>query len=178
MLNLGSLNYFLGHLSSRYYGKHFSTQSKYAEEILERDPHATFQSLVWTPLITESELGPDGDHCSDSTLFVAWQVALSLCILLFTRPDISYVVQEQVYLYMHDPVSLNFACFKAILLRYVRGNLDHGLQLHVSITTQLTAYTDVDWADIFTKGIPSALFLEFRSSLNVQRPPVPTAGEY
>ncbi|GJY26276.1 RNA-directed DNA polymerase, eukaryota [Tanacetum coccineum] len=34
------------------------------------------------------------------------------------------------------------------------------------------------YADIFTKGLPSALFLEFRSSLNVQRPPVPTAGEY
>nr|GEW53773.1 ribonuclease H-like domain-containing protein [Tanacetum cinerariifolium] len=32
------------------------------------------------------------------------------------------------------------------------------------------------YADIFTKGLPSALFLEFRSSLNVQRPSVLTAG--
>ncbi|GJX44524.1 ribonuclease H-like domain-containing protein [Tanacetum coccineum] len=34
------------------------------------------------------------------------------------------------------------------------------------------------YADIFTKGLLSALFLEFCSSLNSQRPPVPTKGEY
>ena len=33
------------------------------------------------------------------------------------------------------------------------------------------------YADIFTKGLPSPLFTEFRSSLNVRAPPVPTAGE-
>nr|GEW27229.1 hypothetical protein [Tanacetum cinerariifolium] len=31
------------------------------------------------------------------------------------------------------------------------------------------------YADIFTKGLPAALFLEFRSSLNIRRPPVSTA---
>ncbi|GJT35071.1 zinc finger, CCHC-type containing protein [Tanacetum coccineum] len=31
------------------------------------------------------------------------------------------------------------------------------------------------YADIFTKGLPAALFLEFRFSLNVRRPPVSTA---
>ncbi|GJR26445.1 ribonuclease H-like domain-containing protein [Tanacetum coccineum] len=34
------------------------------------------------------------------------------------------------------------------------------------------------YADIFTKGLPSALFEEFRSSLSVQPPPAPTAGAY
>ncbi|GJS22008.1 ribonuclease H-like domain-containing protein [Tanacetum coccineum] len=33
------------------------------------------------------------------------------------------------------------------------------------------------FADIFTKGLPSALFEEFRSSLSVWSPPAPTAGE-
>ncbi|GKE16496.1 ribonuclease H-like domain-containing protein, partial [Tanacetum coccineum] len=33
------------------------------------------------------------------------------------------------------------------------------------------------FADIFTKGSPSALFEEFRSSLSVRCPPAPTAGE-
>ncbi|GKE16352.1 ribonuclease H-like domain-containing protein, partial [Tanacetum coccineum] len=33
------------------------------------------------------------------------------------------------------------------------------------------------FADIFTKRLPSALFEEFRSSLSVQCPPAPTAGE-
>ncbi|GKE66831.1 ribonuclease H-like domain-containing protein [Tanacetum coccineum] len=33
------------------------------------------------------------------------------------------------------------------------------------------------FADIFTKGLPSALFEEFRSSLSVRNLPAPTAGE-
>ncbi|GJU89477.1 hypothetical protein Tco_1301900 [Tanacetum coccineum] len=34
------------------------------------------------------------------------------------------------------------------------------------------------YADIFTKGLPSALFEEFRSSLSVRPPPAQTAGAY
>ncbi|GJY57724.1 ribonuclease H-like domain-containing protein [Tanacetum coccineum] len=34
------------------------------------------------------------------------------------------------------------------------------------------------YADIFTKGLPSALFEEFRSSLSVRPPPASTAGAY
>ncbi|GJW68206.1 ribonuclease H-like domain-containing protein [Tanacetum coccineum] len=160
---------------------------------------------------------------------------------------------------MHDPRDPYFNALKRIL-RYVRGTLNHGLQLHVSSASQLTAFTDVDWAgcpvisrstfgycvffsdnllswsakrqvtlsrssaeaeyhgvanvvhqrtkhieidihfvrdyvasgqvrvlhvpsrfqyaDIFTNGLPTALFLKFCSSLNVRRPPVPTAKEY
>ncbi|GJT91845.1 ribonuclease H-like domain-containing protein [Tanacetum coccineum] len=64
--------------------------------------------------------------------------------LTFTRPDISYVVQ-QICLHMHDPREPHLAALKRVL-RYVRGTLDHGLQLHVSSTSQLNAYTDADWA--------------------------------
>ncbi|GJS47466.1 ribonuclease H-like domain-containing protein [Tanacetum coccineum] len=46
---------------------------------------------------------------------------------------------------MHDPREPHFAALKWILW-YVRGTLDHGLQLHVSTPTQLTAYTNADWA--------------------------------
>nr|GEV23834.1 hybrid signal transduction histidine kinase M [Tanacetum cinerariifolium] len=34
------------------------------------------------------------------------------------------------------------------------------------------------YADIFTKGLPSALFEDFRSSLSVRLPPAPTEEEY
>ncbi|GKE87077.1 ribonuclease H-like domain-containing protein, partial [Tanacetum coccineum] len=34
------------------------------------------------------------------------------------------------------------------------------------------------YADIFTKGLPSALFEDFRSSLSVRPPPAPTTGAY
>ncbi|GJV97621.1 ribonuclease H-like domain-containing protein [Tanacetum coccineum] len=46
---------------------------------------------------------------------------------------------------MHDLREPHLAALKRVL-RYVRGTLNHGLQLHVSCTSQLNAYTDVDWA--------------------------------
>ncbi|GKC76497.1 ribonuclease H-like domain-containing protein [Tanacetum coccineum] len=46
---------------------------------------------------------------------------------------------------MHDPRDPHFFALKRIL-RYVCGTIDHGLQLHVSSTAQLTAYIDADWA--------------------------------
>nr|GEW07630.1 ribonuclease H-like domain-containing protein [Tanacetum cinerariifolium] len=52
---------------------------------------------------------------------------------------------DPVCLYMHEPRDPHFTALKRIL-RYVRGTLDYGLQLHVSSTTQLSAYTDADWA--------------------------------
>ncbi|GKA27477.1 ribonuclease H-like domain-containing protein [Tanacetum coccineum] len=226
-------------------------------EILKQT-HMQHCNPCMTPVDTESKLGSDGDSVSDPTLYRSLAGALQL--LTFTRPDISYTVQ-QICLYMHDPRDLYFHALKRIL-RYVRGTFDHGLQLHVSSTSQLTAFTNADWAgclvthrstsgycvflgdnllswsakrqvtlsrssaeaeyrgvanvvaehqrtkhieidiyfvrdyvasgqvrvlhvpsrfqyvDIFTKGLPTALFLEFRSSLNVRRPPVTTTGEY
>ncbi|GJW33535.1 ribonuclease H-like domain-containing protein [Tanacetum coccineum] len=51
-----------------------------------------------------------------------------------------------------------------LILRYVRGTTDHGLQLHVSSTSQLTAYTDADWAGCpVTRRI---LLLDFKAPLS------------
>ncbi|GJX58172.1 ribonuclease H-like domain-containing protein [Tanacetum coccineum] len=47
--------------------------------------------------------------------------------------------------YMHDLREPHLAALKHIL-RYVCGTIDHGLQLHVSSTSQLTVYTDADLA--------------------------------
>ncbi|GJW97833.1 ribonuclease H-like domain-containing protein [Tanacetum coccineum] len=84
---------------------------------------------------TESKLGPDGDPVSDSTLYSG--LASALQNLTFTRPDISY--------------------------DYVRGTLNHALQLHVSTTTQLTAYTNVDWITLSR----SSEEVEYRGVANV-----------
>ncbi|GJV83632.1 hypothetical protein Tco_1523530 [Tanacetum coccineum] len=40
----------------------------------------------------------------------------------------------------------------------------------------LHVHSRYQFADIFTKGLPSALFEEFRISLSVRCPPAPTAG--
>ncbi|GJR16214.1 ribonuclease H-like domain-containing protein [Tanacetum coccineum] len=70
-------------------------------------------------------------------------LAGSLQYLTFTRPDITYAVQ-QVCLYMHDPREPHFSALKRIL-RYVQGTLDYGLQLFSSTTDSLIAYSDADW---------------------------------
>nr|GEY85257.1 hypothetical protein [Tanacetum cinerariifolium] len=116
-------------------------RSQQQEEILER-AHMQNCNSCRTLVDTESKLGLDGDPVSDPTLYHS--LAGALQYLTFTRPDLSYAVQ-QVCLYMYDPREPHFTALKCILY-YVRGTLDYGLQLHVSSTTQLSAYTDADWA--------------------------------
>ncbi|GKE14519.1 ribonuclease H-like domain-containing protein [Tanacetum coccineum] len=141
MTDLGALNYFLGISVTRDARGMFLSQKKYAMELLER-AHMSNCNSTRTPVDTESKLGSDGDPVSDSTLYRS--LAGGLQYLTFTRPDISYAVQ-QICLHMHDPREPHLAALKRVL-RYVRGTLDHGLQLHVSSTSQLNAYTDADWA--------------------------------
>ncbi|GJU20645.1 ribonuclease H-like domain-containing protein [Tanacetum coccineum] len=82
--------------------------------------------------------------------------------LTFTRLDISYFVQL-VCLYMHDPCEPHYTALKRIL-RYIHGTIDHGLQLHVSSMTQLTAYTNEEWA---AKLSCSSVEAEYRGVANV-----------
>ncbi|XP_071741230.1 uncharacterized mitochondrial protein AtMg00810-like [Rutidosis leptorrhynchoides] len=145
MTDLCPLNYFLGISVTRNSSGMFLSQQKYATEILERadmtDCHPSR-----TPVETSSKLGTLGPSVADPTLYRS--LAGALQYLTFTRPDISFAVQ-QVCLFMHDPHEQHFSALKRIL-RYIQGTLDHGLQLYASTTTELTAYSDADWA-----GCPS-----------------------
>ncbi|GJR42947.1 ribonuclease H-like domain-containing protein [Tanacetum coccineum] len=95
-----------------------------------------------TPIDTEKKLGPEGSPVTDPTLYRS--LAGSLQYLTFTRPDLSYAVQ-QLCLYMHDPREPHLNAMKRVL-RYLRGTTDLGLQLFRSTTSQLIAYSDADWA--------------------------------
>ncbi|GJY89938.1 ribonuclease H-like domain-containing protein [Tanacetum coccineum] len=123
----------------------FLSQSKYALQLLERT-HIVHCNPSGTPVDTESKLGPEGVPVQDTTLYRS--LTRGLQYLTFTRPDLSYAVQ-QVCLYMHDPRKPHFAALKHIL-RYVQWTVDFGLQLYASATTSLVGYTDADWA-----GCPS-----------------------
>ncbi|GKB05922.1 ribonuclease H-like domain-containing protein [Tanacetum coccineum] len=85
------------------------------------------------------------DPVSDPTLYRS--LAGALQYLTFTRPDISYVVQ-QICLYMHDPRDPYFTALKRIL-RYVRGTIDHGLQafwsLHLVTLSRSSAEAEYRW---------------------------------
>ena len=77
----------------------------------------------------------------DPTLYRS--LAGALQYLTFTRPDISYAVQ-QVCLFMHDPRVEHVAALKRIV-RYIQGTLDYGLHLYPSSCSTLISYTDADW---------------------------------
>ncbi|GKC90604.1 ribonuclease H-like domain-containing protein, partial [Tanacetum coccineum] len=141
MTDLWALNYFLGISVTRDSTCMFLSQKKYALEILDM-VHMAKCNPTRTPVDTESKLGSDGDPISNPTLYRS--LVGGLQYLTFTRPNISYAVQ-QVCLYMHDPREPHLAALKRVL-RYVRGILYFGLQLYASITGSLVAYTDADWA--------------------------------
>ncbi|GKD67339.1 ribonuclease H-like domain-containing protein, partial [Tanacetum coccineum] len=145
MTGLGVLNYFLGISADRTPTGLFLSQKKYALQLFDR-AHMVTCNPSRTPVDTESKLGPEGAPLQDPTLYRS--LAGGLQYLTFTRPDLSYAVQ-QICLYMHDPREPHLAALKRIL-RYVQGTLDLGLRLYASSTTSLVGYTDADWA-----GCPS-----------------------
>ncbi|GKA97649.1 ribonuclease H-like domain-containing protein, partial [Tanacetum coccineum] len=91
MTDLGPLYYFLGKPVKRNSSGLFLSQKKYAIEILER-AHMVNCNSSRTPVDTESKLGDTGDIFPDPTLYRS--LAGSLQYLTFTRPYISYAVQQ------------------------------------------------------------------------------------
>ncbi|GKA60157.1 ribonuclease H-like domain-containing protein [Tanacetum coccineum] len=111
-----------------------------AYRLQNKTPRSEDPSLLLTIRLKHADR--DGAPISDSTLYRS--LAGALQYLTFTRPDISYAVQ-QVCLFMHDPREPHLSALKRIL-RYVRGTLSYGLQLYSSTTSSLVAYSDADWA--------------------------------
>ncbi|XP_071707903.1 uncharacterized mitochondrial protein AtMg00810-like [Rutidosis leptorrhynchoides] len=70
--------------------------------------------------------------------------------LTFTRPDISYAVQ-QICLHMHAPHDGHMGALKRIL-RYIKGTIEHGIFLRKSPSRNLIAYTDADWLVVPIRG--------------------------
>jgi hypothetical protein len=64
--------------------------------------------------------------------------------LALMRPDLSHTMQ-QVCLFMHDPREVHLPLIKRIL-KYVKQTAHLGLQLHAGSSSELVAYSDVDWA--------------------------------
>ncbi|XP_021766277.1 uncharacterized protein LOC110730759 [Chenopodium quinoa] len=140
MKDLGPLNYFLGMAVTRHKGGLFLSQRKYVEEIIERAGMSSCKPSA-TPIEVKSKDSSSGSPFSDPTLYRS--LAGALQYLTFTRPDISYVVQ-QVCLHMHDPKDIHMSALKRII-RYIQGTLDHGLHLYPSSISTLISYTDADW---------------------------------
>nr|GEU60969.1 ribonuclease H-like domain-containing protein [Tanacetum cinerariifolium] len=166
MSDLGTLNYFLGISVTRNTSGTFLSQKKYATKVLEHatmvleHAHMITCNPCQTLVDTESKLAADSDPIFDPTLYRS--VAGALQYLIFTRPDISYDVQ-QVCLFMHNPREPHFSDLKQIL-RYIRGTLDYGLQLYLSSTSSLVAYSDVDWTGCHTTRMSTSGYCVFQGN--------------
>nr|GEU82507.1 ribonuclease H-like domain-containing protein [Tanacetum cinerariifolium] len=129
-----------------------SLANKYATEI-PKQAHMLNCKPCRTLIDTEKKLRPEGSPITDPTL--CRSLVESLQYLTFTRPDLSYAVQ-QLCLYMHDPREPHLNAMKGVL-RYLRGTTNLGLQLFRSTTSQLIAYSDADWAGSGTSWIRNLL---------------------
>jgi hypothetical protein len=117
-------------------------QRQYTLDILERTG-MTDCNLYSTPVDTQGKLSEaEGNPVTDPTAYRS--LAGALQYLTFTRPDITYAVQ-QICLHMHDPREPHLTALKR-LLRYLCGTVDYGLLLHRSSSVELVVYTDADWA--------------------------------
>nr|GEV96475.1 ribonuclease H-like domain-containing protein [Tanacetum cinerariifolium] len=180
MTDLGALNYFLGILVTRDSSGIFLSQQKYAIEILER-AHMVGCTPSRTRVDIKSKLG-DGDTDLAGCLTMR-QFTLGYCVFLGNnlllwsskrQPTLSHSSAEAEYHGVANAVAET--CWIWNLHR----------ELHTPLSSATIEYCDnvrvlrvpfrFQFADILTKGLPSALFDEFRDSLSVRYTPALIAG--
>uniref|UniRef100_A0A251ULI3 Putative reverse transcriptase, RNA-dependent DNA polymerase n=1 Tax=Helianthus annuus TaxID=4232 RepID=A0A251ULI3_HELAN len=118
MTDLGRLHHFLGIKVSQQKNGIFLSQAQYAKDIIARASMSSCKPCS-TPVDLSSKLSAtDGALFSDPTLYRS--LAGALQYLTFTRPDLSYAVQQ--------------VC-----------TIDYGIRIVRSASSDLVAYSDADW---------------------------------
>jgi hypothetical protein len=125
MKDLGPLHHFSGVSVQHQVDELFLTQCQFTFDILEHTGMVDCKPVLTSVDIKAKVSAESGPPVADPTQFRSLIEALQY--LMFTHPDIAYVVQ-QVYLHMHDPWEPHLTVMKRIM-RYLRGSLDFGLLL-------------------------------------------------
>ncbi|GJR18831.1 ribonuclease H-like domain-containing protein [Tanacetum coccineum] len=178
MTNLGALNYFLGISAVRHPTGLFLSQKKYARQLLERAHMVNCDNLLsWSAkrqhTISRSSAQVEYQGVANVVAETAWirNLLRELHSPLLTD-TLVYCDNVSVVYISANPVQHQRTKHIEIDIHFVRDmvKVGHVRVLHVPSRFQ--------YADIFTKCLPSALFQDFRSSLSVRPPPTPTAGAY
>ncbi|XP_028108194.1 uncharacterized protein LOC114307033 [Camellia sinensis] len=141
MKELGNLSYFLGISITTTAAGYVLSQTKYAQDILQKagladcKPCSSLISIKPTPPPNAAQ------SFSDPALYRSLVGALQY--LTITRPDISFAVNQSCQ-HMHSPTVGHFAAVKR-LLRFVKGTLTHGLSYSPS-SFDVHAFSDSNWA--------------------------------
>nr|GEY17754.1 ribonuclease H-like domain-containing protein [Tanacetum cinerariifolium] len=191
MTDLGALNYFLGILFTCDSKGMFLFQKIYALQLLDRG-HMANCNPTQTPVGTESKLGSDEDLVSDPSLYRSLAGGLRQHTVSRSSEEaiyrgISNAVAETAWLRnllreLHTPLlSATLVYCKNVSAVYLTTNpIQHQRTKHIEIdihfVRDMVACSQVrilhvpsryQYADIFTKGLPYALFEEFHTSLCV-----------
>jgi histone deacetylase 1/2 len=142
--DLGTLEYFLGLEASSNSGGMILTQRKYAIDLLHRVSMENCRATS-TPLATTERLAREtGTTLGTEDSFRYRSIVGGLQYLTLTRPDLSFAVNK-VCQFLSQPTDVHWEAVKRIL-RYVKGTLDMGLRIRKSPSTEVSIYTDADWA--------------------------------
>jgi hypothetical protein len=140
MKDLGLLHHFFGITVECRSDGLFLHQRTYMLDILKREVMADCKPCT-TPVDLQAKLmGDSGPPVEDASQF--WSITGALQYLTFTRPDITYAMQ-QICLHMQDPREPHLTAMKRIL-RYLQGTSNYGLLLHRLNSFDLIVYKDND----------------------------------
>ncbi|GKA28661.1 ribonuclease H-like domain-containing protein [Tanacetum coccineum] len=164
----------------------FLSQCKYATQILKR-ARMVDGNPGRTPVDTESKLGADGDPVFDPTFAAdhGLQLYSSSTTSLVAYSDADWVGCPTTrrstwgyYLFIGNNL-LSWSSKRQLTLSRSSDEAVYRCVVNPVVETfrVLNVPSRYQYADIFTKGLPSALFEEFCTSLSVRCPSVQTAEE-
>ncbi|GJV51974.1 ribonuclease H-like domain-containing protein [Tanacetum coccineum] len=208
MTDLGALNYFLGISADRNSTSLFLSQKKYALQLLERAHmvHSTTSLVGYTDVdwagCPSTRRSTSGYYVFLGDNLLSWSAKRQHTLFRSSAEaeyhGVANIVGESAWLRnllreLHSPPSTaTLVYYDNVSAVYMSANLvQHQRTKHVEIDIHfvrdmvtvgqvrvLHVPSSYQYADIFTKRLPSALFKEFRSSLSVHHPPAPTTGAY
>ncbi|XP_019153490.1 PREDICTED: uncharacterized protein LOC109149962 [Ipomoea nil] len=117
------------------------SQRRYMVDILSRAGMIDCKALA-TPASVTQPATPTPDPFDNPTQYR--RIVGALQYLTITRLDLSFSV-NRLCQFMHSPTQDHWGLLKRVL-RYVKGTLDYGLRLTPSLSSDLHAYSDSDWA--------------------------------
>ena len=140
--DLGGLHYFLGINALHVEDGLLLSQSQYIYNLLQCTKMLDAKP-VSSPMSSSQKLSlfsgaPHPDPANYRSVVGALQY------LSLTCPDISFAVNK-VCQFMHKPTEEHWAAVKRIL-RYLKFSIHFGLLIRPSSSTQLSIYSDADWA--------------------------------
>ncbi|WVY94393.1 hypothetical protein V8G54_033481 [Vigna mungo] len=138
----------------------FLTQHHYIRDLLQSTA-TTDAKPVTTPMSSSCDLSAASD-ASTCNFSEYRRIVGSLQYLSLTRPDVSFSVNK-LSQYMAAPTEIHMQAAKRIL-RYLKGTIDHGLQLRRDSNLHLTAFCDADWAGDTAHRRSTAAYIIYYSS--------------